>query len=98
MYNIQFSAQINHVGGGSRTINIWFRKNDSNIPWSNTKVFSKATGDYIVAAWNIFEQLTPNDYLEIMFYSGTTDVFLVAELGNDVPAIPSVILTVNQVN
>jgi hypothetical protein len=50
-----------------------------------------------VAAWNFFVDAAANDYFEIMWYSLDSKVQITANIATTRPAIPSIILTVNQV-
>jgi hypothetical protein len=103
-YNIQFSAQLGRTTGTStETISIWLRKNGIDVPASCTEVVihgSAALAD-LVAAWNFFQSLNSNDYIEIMWSSTNTNLLINwtdATTSPVVkPAIPSVILTVQQV-
>lgn len=102
-YNIQFSAQIGRATGNStEAFSIWLRKNGNDVDASCTDVVihgTAATADQ-VASWNFFQNLQANDYLEIMWSSTNTDLLLdyqAARTGPTRPAIPSVILTVQQV-
>jgi hypothetical protein len=57
---------------------------------------------YLVAAWNFFVDSAANDYYEIMWSSSSTNTSIQYDPeatinGNVHPAIPSIILTVNQV-
>ena len=101
VYNIAFSGQLHHVtgggGGAGSSVFIWFEKNGQKIPDSNTKL-SIDTGNYAVAAWNIFVEVESGDYIELVGYPETVDVVLEYIPSNGTyPASPSVILTVNQV-
>ena len=95
VYNIQFSAQLDHVGGGNTTIYIWIRVNGISVPHSATKVVIAGPNDEKVAAWNWVLTLADGDYFEIAWESPSTGTVLLAEpaTGN-VPEIPSVIITV----
>ena len=102
-YNIQFSAQLGRSAGTStESISIWLRKNGVDVPASCTDVVihgSAALSD-LVASWNFFQSLQANDYIEIIWSS--TDLNLQIDYQTDRtapirPAIPSVILTVQQV-
>ena len=99
VYNLQFSAQIRKTqGGSSEQINIWFRKNNQDIPNSNTALTLANNNVLIVASWNFFAQMSVNDYLEVMWYSTDTHIQLVASSSTaNYPAIPSVIVTMNKV-
>ena len=99
VYNIQFSAQLDHVGGGNTTIYIWIRVNGINVPNSATKVVIAGPNDEKVAAWNWVLTLADGDYFEIAWASPSTDAVLLAEAATgNVPEIPSVIITVTWVS
>jgi hypothetical protein len=77
-------------------------KNGVAMPDTNTKVTVTANNPYFVAAWNFFVDASQNDYYELMWSS--TDNHTVIEYEAPVttpagvhPAVPSLILTVNQV-
>ena len=99
VYNIQFSAQLHHLAGGNTTIYIWIRVNGINVPYSATKVVIAGPNDEKVAAWNWVLTLKANDYFEIAWESPSTDTILLAEAATgNIPAIPSVIITVTWVS
>ena len=96
-YNIQFSAQL-LADTGADTIYIWLKKNGSNVSNSATKLVL-ANNEGNVAAWNFVENANANDYFELCWESANGDAVLLAENSSgNVPAIPSVIATVTQVN
>jgi hypothetical protein len=103
VYNIQFSAQADRVSGsGTDTIEIWFRKNGTDISDSNTvvTVSGGAAAAKTVAAWNYMLQVNANDYVELMWRSSDTRLELITDPSGSSPtrpAIPSVILTAQQV-
>ena len=100
-YNIVFSAQL-HQTNGQGTVNIWLAKNGTAVENTNTKVAMSANDPYAVAAWNFFVNAAAGDYYEIIWSSNSANSIIEAEpsTGSGAslhPAIPSVILTVNQV-
>ena len=99
VYNIQFSAQLDNLGGGNTYVNIWIRINGDNVPYSASKVVIGGPNDEKVAAWNWVLTLNEGDYIELAWSSPSTDAVLayVAATGS-VPAIPSVIVTVTWVS
>lgn len=99
IYNIQFSAQFHHTGGGGNgnTVNVWFRKNGTDIPNSNTKLTVQSNNPYVVASWNFFYKLKKNDYLQIVWSSDNASIKLEHEAAGSHPAVPSVIVTMNQI-
>lgn len=102
VYNIAFSGQLHHRGGGGSGENIfmWFRQNGNDIPNSNTKL-TVPNGRFIVAAWNIFVSVNAGDNVQLVGYPDNASITLEhidASLTPPIqPAVPSVILTVNRV-
>jgi hypothetical protein len=103
VYDIQFSAQVDRISGsGTDTIDIWFRKNGTDISNSNTviTVSGGAAAAKTVAAWNYMVELNANDYIELMWRTSDTRLELIADAAGTNPtrpAIPSIILTASQV-
>lgn len=101
-YNLQFSAQLEKTDNGADTAYIWFKKNGTNVPRSNTAVdvLKQAGGSgKFVAAWNYVDNLVANDYLEIIWQSDDTTMQLAADpASGNFPLIPSVIATLTQVS
>jgi hypothetical protein len=99
VYNIQFSAQLHSTSAGDKDVNIWFKKNGSNVARSNTVInVAKQNGDKVVAAWNYVDTVNANDYIEIMWQA--TDIsmqLLAAAASGNIPSTPSVIVTATQV-
>lgn len=98
-YNIAFSAQIHRGAGGGtgKEVNIWLAKNGNPVSNSNTRVQVQPDYPWVVAAWNFFVDAAANDYYEIMWAPSNSHISLYTEVAGVHPAIPSVILTVNQV-
>ena len=101
-YNLQFSAQLEKTTNGVNHVYIWFKKNGTNVPRSNTNIdVTKQAGGNgrTVAAWNYVDTLSANDYLEIVWQSDDTSMQLLAATATgNLPAIPSVIATLTQVS
>ena len=95
IYNFQFSAQLDKTGGLASAVYIWPRINGINLPDSATKIVINGPNSEIVAAWNFVLVLQANDYFELAWQSSDTNVVIpyVTATGN-IPAIPSIILTV----
>ena len=105
IYNIQFSFQYKNTTNDAQDVDIWFRKNGTNIDGSNSR-FSlparKSTGDpsHLIAAMNYFLEMNAGDYAEIMWR--VTDVGVSLEhfptsTTPDRPSVPSAIVTLNYV-
>ena len=105
VYNIQFSIQFKNTTNDAQDVDIWFRKNGTNIDGSNSR-FSlparRSSGDpsHLIAALNYFLEMTAGDYVEIMWR--VTDVGVSIEhyptsTSPTRPAVPSAIVTLNYV-
>ena len=96
IYNVQFSAQLRN-GAGASVVDIWFRKNGSDVASSNTSVSLQANTNE-VASWNYFVSLVPGDKFQIMWTQDNNNAVLYG-VGASAPhpATPSVILTVNRI-
>jgi len=100
-YNIQFSAQIDRVSGsGTDEVYFWLKKNGVNV--TNTAGVETISGGALeaktLAAWNYVVEAAANDYYELVWQSTDTNIHLTAlTASGNIPAIPSVILTVTQV-
>ena len=109
IYNIAFSAQLYRSQGGSTVdTSFWLRKNGSNVPATNTDVTLQAGAGKLVAAWNFFVPVTCSttlgvttcDNYQLMWSYTNQNVniwYQPAQTNPARPEIPSVILTVNQV-
>lgn len=99
VYNIQFSAQLDKASGATGHIYIWLDINGSTVANSATVVAIQGTSAECVAAWNFVVPLTAGQYFRLMWSTDDTNIQLTAAAAAaPVPAIPSVILTVTQVN
>ena len=101
IWNLQFSIQLKNTTNDGQDVDIWFRKNGTNIANSNSRfhlVARKGTGDpsHIIAALNFFVSMNSNDYVEIMWRTENTGVSIEA-FGTSTsptrPAVPSAIVT-----
>ena len=105
LYNLQFSIQFKNTTNDGQDVDVWFRKNGTNIDNSNSRfhlVARKGSGDpsHIIAALNFFVDMAANDYIEIMWRTENTGVNI-EHFGTSTsptrPAVPSVITTMNLV-
>lgn len=100
-YNLQFSAQLKHRtgggGGSGDSVVIWLKKNGSNVPNSATKIYIPS-GKYQAAAWNFIVKLKATEYVQLAWSVDTTNIAIEADpASSPYPAIPSLIVTMNQI-
>ena len=106
IYNLQFSIQFKNTTNDGQDVDVWFRKNGTNIANSNSRfhvVARKSSGDpsHLIAAMNFFVSLAANDYVEIMWRPTDIGVSLehfAASSTPDRPAVPSAIATLTFVS
>jgi len=106
IYNIQFSVQFKNTTNDGQDVDIWFKKNGTNIDNSNSRFHlsqRKSSGDpsHLIAALNFFVSLVANDYVEIMWRPTSTSVSIEHFATSSTPtrpAVPSVIATVSFVS
>lgn len=105
IYNIQFSIQLKNTTNDGQDVDIWFKKNGTNVANSNSRFFlpaRKSSGDpsHLIAAMNFFLEMNAGDYVEIMWRPTDTGVSLEAygtSTTPDRPSVPSAIATLSYV-
>lgn len=99
LYNYQFSLQLSSSSASSKNIWIWPRIDGQDVPNSATKITISENQGGDVAAWNFVFSMIPDRYFELMWAVDNIDLYLDNPAPTSFcPAIPSVILTVTQVN
>jgi hypothetical protein len=106
IYNIQFSVQLVNTTNASVDVDIWFRKNGTNIDKSNSRFGlapRKSVGDpfHFIGAMNFFVSLDTNDYVELMWRTSDVGAYIEHYAASSTPtrpSIPSVIATVTFVS
>jgi hypothetical protein len=105
IYNVQFSVQLQNTDNAQHTVDIWFRKNGTDITASNSMFTVPARKNasiygHLIAAINYFVELAANDYVEIVWRAESTTVSieqLPTQTSPTRPATPSVIATMQYV-
>jgi|688.fasta_scaffold13942_5 hypothetical protein len=99
VYNFAFSIQFDKTSGGTALAYVWARLNGVNVSNTASQIRIQGNNGEIFCAANLFFEMSNGDYFELMWAADDTSVQLLAEAATAVhPGIPSVILTVNQVN
>lgn len=105
VYNIQFSIQFANDDNQIQDVDVWFRKNGTDIANSNSK-FSipnshGGTDGHLIASLNFYVDVVANDYIQVMWATTNTLVViehLAAQTTPTRPATPSVIVTANKID
>ena len=103
VYNVQFSAQmVKNSGNTASHAHIWLSQNGVSVSNSASQIGFPSNSVYVVAAWNFFFKTTSaNEYVQLKWeINSNVDNGLAitsAAASGNVPAIPGLIVTVNQV-
>jgi hypothetical protein len=106
IYNVQFSIQFKNTTNDGQDVDLWFRKNGTNIANSNSRFHltqRKSSGDssHLIASLNFFVSMNANDYVEIMWRPtdvGVSIEHFAASSTPTRPAVPSAIVTLSFVS
>ena len=106
IWNLQFSIQFKNTTNDGQDVDIWFRKNGTNIDNSNSRFHlpaRKGSGDpsHLIAALNFFASMVATDYIEIMWRVTNTGVSIEhfdVSTSPTRPAVPSAIATMTFVS
>jgi hypothetical protein len=106
LYNYEFSIQFKNTTNDSQDVDVWFRKNGTNIAKSNSRFgiqARKSSGDpsHMIAAINFYVDMLSGDYIELMWRPSDTGLSIEAygtSTSPTRPAIPSVIATMTYVS
>ena len=109
-YAIQFSVQAKNTTNDTQNLDIWFRKNGSDITGSNSRFGlppRKSSGDpsHLIAVTTFFLDLAANDYIQLVWHASDLGVSLeyYASVSSspgttpEIPATPSVIITIQYI-
>lgn len=103
VYNLAFSAQMIKNSGNTAThAHIWLSQNGVDVPISASQLGFPSNSIYVVAAWNFFFKTTvANEYVQLKWEinSNLNNAIAItsAVASGTVPAIPGLIVTVNQI-
>ena len=106
LYNVQFSVQFKNTTNDTQDVEVWFRKNGSDIANSGSRFGlapRKSSGDpsHMIGALNYFVDLAESDYIQLMWRPSDVGVSIehfAAGTSPTRPAVPSVIATVSFVS
>jgi hypothetical protein len=101
LYNVQFSIQFANDDSQIQDVDIWFKKNGSDVAGSNSK-FSiddkhGSVKGHLIASLNFNIELAKDDYVSLAWATSSVDVtieHLAAQTTPTRPATPSAIVTI----
>jgi hypothetical protein len=102
-FNISFSMQLQKSDAGIDFVSIWLTKNNQNVDYTSTDITLSDLNERSrhFAAWNFFIDVNAGDYIQLRISATnnlkTSILYAPPQANPDRPAIPSTILTVNQV-
>lgn len=103
-YNIQFSTQFVNTDSNAHDVQIWLRKNETNVTGSTgfVSVPGKHAGEngHSITGWNFVFTVAANDYYEFYWQTDSTTISIVTYPGGTTPSTPStasLVLTATQV-
>ena len=104
-YNLQFSAMFSNPESSAYAVSVWPRVNGVDVPASCTDITVPAKHGQVngkaVAAWNFFFDLNERDYVQLVWSTPQSTVLIEgidARTGPVRPAIPALIVTINEIN
>jgi len=98
IYKFDVTLQLEHNNSSETPITVWEQKNGSAIAYSGHMFDVKGNDDYIVH-WGFTVSLTANDYIEIYWATGDTQLNLHTEAATSPhPGIPSASVDVSFVS
>ena len=101
-YNLQWSAQFVNVGTQEHDVNIWLRRNGTDILGSTGRVSVVSShggvDGHVLPSWNFVVEADANDYYEFVWSTNSTQVSIVAFPATAfAPSTASVIVTATPV-
>jgi len=105
IYSITFSIQFSNTDSSIHDINVWLRKNGTNVSASDSRFSIIArhgsVDGNVIGCVNFVLGLTTNDYLELMWATSNVAAYIHAEAAQTSPfahpSVPGIICTVVQV-
>lgn len=101
-YNLQWSAQFVNVGTQEHDVNIWLRRNGTDVLGSTGRVSVTSShggvDGHVLPSWNFVVEANANDYYEFVWSTDSTQVSIVAfPASGFAPSTASVVVTATPV-
>lgn len=99
IYNVMFSIQFQNTTNDVQDIDIWLRKNGTDIPATNSQFSiparkSSGSASHMIATTPLMVELAANDYIQLMWHTTSTSVSMehfpaVTAVPGTTPAVPA---------
>lgn len=98
VYHFDVTLQLEHNNSSETSVTIWEEKNGTAIPYSGHKFDVKGNDDYVIH-WGFTVVLAANDYIEVYWSTGDTQLNLHTEAASSPhPGLPSASIDVSYVS
>ena len=98
MYVLNYSVQFQKSGGNTRSVKIWLKVDNANVPRSASLITISGQGGETFPFCEYMVPLTAGQYFEFVYQSADTSVVATAFPATaTAPAIPSIIANVYRV-
>jgi len=98
VYKFDVTLQLEHNNSSETPITVWEQKNGSNIAYSGHMFDVKGNDDYVIH-WGFTVSLVANDYIEVYWSTGDTQLNLHTEAATSPhPGIPSASIDISFVS
>jgi len=99
IYNFQFSGQMWSTSASSKEIQVWIRKNGTDVGYSGHAYTIHDNTSHQVAQWNFNIDLGANEYIEMMWATDDIDFYFDPEAASSpYPGIPSTVIAINLIS
>jgi len=99
IYNFQFSGQMWSTSASSKEIQVWIRKNGTDVGYSGHAYTIHDNTSHQVAQWNFNIDLGANEYIEMMWATNDTTLYFDPEAASSpYPGIPSTVIAINLIS
>lgn len=99
IYNFQFSGQMWSTSASPKEIQVWIRKNGTDVGYSGHAYTIHDNTSHQVAQWNFNIDLGANEYIEMMWATNDTTFYFDPEApSSPYPGIPSTVIAINLIS
>ena len=99
IYNFQLSAQLLSSNGSAKELQVWIRKNGTDIGYSSRIYTVDTNNHHVPLTWNFNIDLAADDYIQMIWGTSNTNLgFYAGAASSPYPGHASAVLAVNFVS